>query len=177
MIQKSKRAFRTISEAAEELNVPQHVLRFWETKFSQIKPMKRGGNRRYYRRSDIELLKAIQHQLYDESKTIKDVQQMIRDQGLKAFVDAWIGDQPAAPVEEASEEVVQEAVSAPEPEAPEASEEVDDMLFEAPVEGGPARTDPKGEPEPEDDTIRVSKDLVRALVADLKALRALIDRM
>lgn len=61
---KSKEAFRTISEAADELDVPQHVLRFWETKFSQIRPMKRAGNRRYYRPEDVELLQVIRHHLY-----------------------------------------------------------------------------------------------------------------
>lgn len=76
--QKSKSAFRTISEVAEELNVPQHVLRFWETKFSQIKPMKRGGGRRYYRPEDVALLKKIYNLLYVEGYTIKGVQKLLK---------------------------------------------------------------------------------------------------
>ncbi len=75
--QKSAGAFRTISEVADELRVEQHVLRFWETKFSQIKPMKRGGGRRYYRPEDVELLKNIHHLLYQEGYTIKGVQKLL----------------------------------------------------------------------------------------------------
>ena len=86
---KSKEAFRTISEAADELDVPQHVLRFWETKFSQIRPMKRAGNRRYYRPEDVDLLRVIRHHLYDDGYTIKGVQKLLKDQGVKATVQAW----------------------------------------------------------------------------------------
>ncbi len=75
---KSPNAFRTISEAASELNLPQHVLRFWEGKFPLIKPMKRAGGRRYYRRDDIELLNKIKTLLHDEGYTIKGVQKMLR---------------------------------------------------------------------------------------------------
>lgn len=82
---KSPEAFRTISEAAEALDLPQHVLRFWETRFSQIKPMKRSGGRRYYRPNDIALLRGIRHLLYDEGYTIKGVQRILREQGV-AFV-------------------------------------------------------------------------------------------
>jgi DNA-binding transcriptional MerR regulator len=78
---KSPDAFRTISEAAEELNVPQHVLRFWETKFTQIKPMKRAGGRRYYRPADIELLKGIRSLLYGEGYTIRGVQKILKEEG------------------------------------------------------------------------------------------------
>jgi DNA-binding transcriptional MerR regulator len=86
---KSKNAFRTISEVASELDVPQHVLRFWETKFSQIKPMKRGGGRRYYRPEDIDVLKVIQHHLYTNGYTIRGVQNLFRQQGVKATIEAW----------------------------------------------------------------------------------------
>jgi DNA-binding transcriptional MerR regulator len=75
---KSPDAFRTISEAATELGLPQHVLRFWESKFPQIKPMKRAGGRRYYRREDIELLTTIKNLLHSEGYTIKGVQKMLR---------------------------------------------------------------------------------------------------
>ena len=80
---KSPQAFRTISEVSTELDVPQHVLRFWESKFSQIRPMKRGGGRRYYRPEDVDLLRGIQTLLYNDGFTIKGVQKVFRDQGAK----------------------------------------------------------------------------------------------
>lgn len=76
---KSAQAFRTISEASEQLNVPQHVLRFWETKFPQIKPLKRGGGRRYYRPEDLALLKRIADLLYTQGYTIKGVQRLLAE--------------------------------------------------------------------------------------------------
>ena len=76
---KSAAAFRTISEVAEELDVPPHVLRFWETKFTQIRPLKRGGGRRYYRPEDVVLLRRIRELLYDEGYTIKGVQRLLKD--------------------------------------------------------------------------------------------------
>lgn len=82
MVEKSPDAFRTISEAAEELDVPQHVLRFWETKFTQIKPMKRAGGRRYYRPADVELLKGIRSLLYKEGYTIRGVQKILKEDGV-----------------------------------------------------------------------------------------------
>lgn len=81
---KSADAFRTISEVAEELELHKHVLRFWEVKFPQIKPMKRGGGRRYYRPADLELLRGIRHLLHSEGYTIKGVQRIIRDKGIDA---------------------------------------------------------------------------------------------
>jgi len=78
---KAPDAFRTISEAAEELKVPQHVLRFWETRFAQIKPMKRAGGRRYYRPADVELLKGIRGLLYTEGYTIRGVQKILKEDG------------------------------------------------------------------------------------------------
>src|SRR5580704_17054454 len=81
---KSPDAFRTISEAADDLDLPQHVLRFWETRFPQIKPLKRGGGRRYYRPDDVELLRAIKQLLYGEGYTIKGVQKLFKEQGARA---------------------------------------------------------------------------------------------
>jgi DNA-binding transcriptional MerR regulator len=92
---KSPDAFRTISEVAEDLDLPQHVLRFWETRFTQIKPMKRGGGRRYYRPQDVELIKGIRHMLYDQGYTIKGVQRMLRDNGNQFVVSVGSGDVPA----------------------------------------------------------------------------------
>ncbi len=83
---KSPDAFRTISEVAAGMDLPQHVLRFWETRFPQIKPLKRGGGRRYYRPDDIELLRAIKRLLYDHGFTIKGVQKMLREQGAQAVI-------------------------------------------------------------------------------------------
>ena len=80
-------AFRTISEAADALGVPQHVLRFWETKFSFIRPMKRAGGRRFYRPQDIQVLRGVQRLLHDEGYTIKGVQKLHRDQGLRRLVE------------------------------------------------------------------------------------------
>jgi DNA-binding transcriptional MerR regulator len=81
---KDPEAFRTISEVAEEMDLPQHVLRFWETRFPQIKPLKRGGGRRYYRPDDVDLLRAIKDLLYGEGYTIKGVQKLLREQGAAA---------------------------------------------------------------------------------------------
>ena len=84
---KSEDAFRTISEAAEELDLPQHVLRFWETRFPQIRPLKRGGGRRYYRPDDVELLRVIRHLLYSDGYTIKGVQRMLKERGVRAVLE------------------------------------------------------------------------------------------
>src|ERR671929_1817047 len=93
-VEKSPSAFRTISEVAEELDVPQHVLRFWESKFPQVKPLKRGGGRRYYRPEDIVLLRRIRQCLYQEGYTIRGVQRLLREGALKA------GSHTPSPVEE-----------------------------------------------------------------------------
>lgn len=82
-IEKAPDAFRTISEVSENLDVPQHVLRFWEAKFTQVKPLKRAGGRRYYRPEDIDLLKGVRGLLYNEGFTIKGVQKVLREQGAK----------------------------------------------------------------------------------------------
>ncbi len=108
---KSPDAFRTISEVAQELDLPQHVLRFWETRFKQIKPMKRGGGRRYYRPEDVSLLKGIRHLLYSEGYTIKGVQRILKEQGnrfvaavangeVTLSVEAEEGEKQAVPVSE-----------------------------------------------------------------------------
>ena len=89
---KSPDAFRTISEVADELDLPQHVLRFWETRFSQIKPMKRGGGRRYYRPQDVDLIKGIRFMLYDQGYTIKGVQKLLKDNGVQFVIAIGAGD-------------------------------------------------------------------------------------
>jgi DNA-binding transcriptional MerR regulator len=128
-VDKAPDAFRTISEVAEELRVPQHVLRFWESRFREIKPLKRGGGRRYYRPEDIGLLRGIHHLLYGEGYTIRGVQRILRDQGVKFVQTVW---QPGAPRPTQPAEADDAADSADEIEAI----EVDDAETEQ-TEAGP----------------------------------------
>jgi DNA-binding transcriptional MerR regulator len=110
---KAPDAFRSISEVADELDLPQHVLRFWETRFHDIKPMKRGGGRRYYRPDDLNLLRGIRHLLYGEGYTIRGVQRILREQGAKFVAAVWQEGAPQPPhgaIED--EDVTEEAVSA-----------------------------------------------------------------
>src|ERR1700752_1609785 len=112
---KAPNAFRTISEVADELHIPQHVLRFWETKFPQVRPLKRGGGRRYYRPDDIALLRRISDLLYIQGYTIKGVQRLLREGGGKLSDDippAPADEQEAAQAERAG------AIPAAEPEGP-----------------------------------------------------------
>lgn len=100
--QKSQAAFRTISEVADELDVAQHVLRFWESKFPQVRPLKRGGGRRYYRPEDVELLRQIRSLLYDEGYTIKGAQKLLRARRARpAGREADGSDPPPAPARRA----------------------------------------------------------------------------
>ncbi len=125
---KAPNAFRTISEVADELHIPQHVLRFWETKFPQVKPLKRGGGRRYYRPDDIALLRRISDLLYIQGYTIKGVQRLLREGGGKLSDDippATEAERAAAAAERAGQ--VEQASLLPAEEAP--------VL---PVEAGPA---------------------------------------
>src|ERR1700688_2006708 len=98
---KSPDAFRTISEVAEGLALPQHVLRFWETRFPQIKPLKRGGGRRYYRPEDVALLRAVKQLLYGEGYTIKGVQKLLKEQGAAAMARGVLGGASEAGASEA----------------------------------------------------------------------------
>ena len=145
-MEKATDAFRTISEVAEDLDLPQHVLRFWETKFSQIRPMKRGGGRRYYRPDDVELLRGIQYLLYGEGYTIKGVQRILKEQGARFVMEIWRhpGEPiPVAPNAARSEddevETVESAYEAEEPEA--------DADPEPPARSS-ARVEPRMEPAP-----------------------------
>jgi DNA-binding transcriptional MerR regulator len=94
---KAPDAFRTISEVADELDLPQHVLRFWESRFREIKPMKRGGGRRYYRPDDIDLLRGIKHLLYGEGYTIRGVQRILREQSIAFVQSVWQEGAPQPP--------------------------------------------------------------------------------
>lgn len=110
---KSPDAFRTISEVADDLDLPQHVLRFWETRFTQIKPMKRGGGRRYYRPDDIDLLKGIRNLLYDQGYTIKGVQKLLKQNGNKFVIAVGAGD--LAAVEALSASMAEDKPAPPSP--------------------------------------------------------------
>jgi len=122
---KSPDAFRTISEVADDLDLPQHVLRFWETRFTQIKPMKRGGGRRYYRPEDVDLLKGIRHLLYDHGYTIKGVQKLLKVNGNKFVAAIASGD--LATVEALA------AASHEEPPPPKAASDEDQIVGRAKV--------------------------------------------
>ena len=109
---KAADAFRTISEVANELDVPQHVLRFWESRFSQIRPMKRAGGRRYYRADDVDLLRGIRQLLYGEGYTIRGVQRILKEHGIKFVQTVWQegAEQPARlPDDDVAEEAVEPA--------------------------------------------------------------------
>ncbi len=120
---KAPNAFRTISEVADELHIPQHVLRFWETKFPQIKPLKRGGGRRYYRPDDIQLLRRISDLLYIQGYTIKGVQRLLREGGGQLSDNI----PPATAAERAAAEAERASVAAPEPSEPPSRPDTDEV--------------------------------------------------
>ncbi|MEM6467728.1 MAG: MerR family transcriptional regulator [Pseudomonadota bacterium] len=153
--EKSAQAFRTISEVAEVLDTPAHVLRFWESKFTQIKPVKRGGGRRYYRPQDIDLLRGIRDLLYGEGLTIKGVQKVLRERGVRHVIGLGAGElslssgtdhtTPEAPAEPAP--TPRTAAPANAPTVP----EVDPnqmSLFDAPADPVAAAPAPAAEPAP-----------------------------
>jgi len=110
---KSPEAFRTISEVASNLDVPQHVLRFWESRFVQVRPTKRAGGRRYYRPEDVDLLRGIRALLYSEGYTIKGVQKLLRERGLRYVAEVGRGETvavPAATIIEADEQETAETI-------------------------------------------------------------------
>jgi DNA-binding transcriptional MerR regulator len=132
-VDKGPDAFRTISEVAEDLDLPQHVLRFWETRFAQIKPLKRGGGRRYYRPDDVELLKGIRHLLYGEGYTIKGVQRILKDHGVRAVIELAGGKAPAGKPEAILAEGIGEELTAAigRPPRPATPPKADDQAVEA----------------------------------------------
>jgi DNA-binding transcriptional MerR regulator len=108
---KSEAAFRTISEVSEDLDVPQHVLRFWESKFAQIKPLKRGGGRRYYRPEDVVLLGHIRDLLYRDGYTIRGVQKLLREPGARGRIEAGEAETPQAQMLDAAAEIPDDSPS------------------------------------------------------------------
>ena len=175
---KAPDAFRTISEVADELDIPQHVLRFWESRFPQIKPMKRAGGRRYYRPDDVDLLRGIRHLLYGEGYTIRGVQRILREQGPKFVQAVWQpgAAQPVAPPEE-------EAAEADEQLAPDDAARTLFGLLKAPSAPG-AEADPPAEtPESAAPAAPLAPHLTRdnvrrlqSVLHELRECRRLIDQ-
>jgi len=157
---KAPNAFRTISEVADELHIPQHVLRFWETKFPQVKPLKRGGGRRYYRPDDISLLRRISDLLYIQGYTIKGVQRLLREGGGKLSDDI-----PPAPADEQEAAEAERLGAGLEPELP--------MPGLAPASTPPqaARINVRPKVDPETERLRA---VLTETLRELEALRALL---
>lgn len=180
---KAPDAFRTISEVAEELDIPQHVLRFWETRFAQIKPMKRSGGRRYYRPDDVDLLKGIRRLLYGEGYTIRGVQRILKEHGIKSV--QGLADQTSAVTFGAVEEAVGLSLQEPdeEIEAPiadaEPEEDEDDETVEKEIDYRFVDTDDdgillpfvKGKPGPSE----ADRERLERVLQDLVACRQLLD--
>ena len=164
-VDKAPDAFRTISEVADELDIPQHVLRFWESRFPQIKPMKRAGGRRYYRPEDVDLLRGIKHLLYAEGYTIRGAQGILRDKGQKFVQTVW---QPGAA---AADDIGPAEAEVDEP-GEGATEEAPRSLF------GLLRSAPRtsqesddGEPQPAAPAAQLSRENVRRLQSALHELQ------
>ncbi|MDC7986503.1 MerR family transcriptional regulator, partial [Rhodoplanes sp. TEM] len=148
---KAPEAFRTISEVAEELELPQHVLRFWESRFPQVRPMKRGGGRRYYRPDDVDLLRGIRHLLYGEGYTIRGVQRILREQGGRFVQTVWQEGAPQperGPELDAADHEGEEPAGSAVPDAEEAEAPAAPEDAAAPEPEPDLDTDPYGRREP-----------------------------
>jgi DNA-binding transcriptional MerR regulator len=198
-LDKAPDAFRTISEVADDLDIPQHVLRFWETRFSQIKPMKRSGGRRYYRPDDIDLLRGIRRLLYGEGYTIRGVQRILKEHGIKS-VQGLIDGSPSTPSFAAADEAAPHEHSEHDEDAADidAADDEDDIeedeVAEAPAatrrapEFAPVarRPDPVGLPQVSPvaaaraESVAVARKLdttrLKAALDDLIACRQLLDQ-
>lgn len=173
-MEKSPDAFRTISEVAEEIDVPQHVLRFWESRFAQIKPMKRGGGRRYYRPDDVDLLRGVRHLLYGEGYTIRGVQRILRDEGASFVQNVWRAGAAVPPPQSEDDHVEDDFAEVSE----EISEERTEPHFSSPTL--PASHGAARAPQPAASAApaRLSEGAqsrLRAALDDLIACRQLID--
>ena len=162
---KAPDAFRTISEVADELDLPQHVLRFWETRFPHIKPMKRGGGRRYYRPEDIDLLRGIRRLLYGDGYTIRGVQRILREQGVRTVQAVGQGQAvhlPAPPQDDAQDadgrpNGVRDALKFPLPMDSGASDETEDEAEELePDEPAPSEFAPENRPVAEPNSVAMT---------------------
>ena len=154
---KSAEAFRTISEVADEIGIAKHVLRFWEVKFGHIRPMKRGGGRRYYRPEDMELLKGIRHLLYREGYTIKGVQKILREQGLEVVKAFGRSEEPPDPQVARSA-----AVATPDAETPKAKR----AASKAPRDEGRVAAAPAA---------TLDEPAIRAMIAALEECRKILN--
>jgi DNA-binding transcriptional MerR regulator len=182
-LEKSPDAFRTISEVAEDLTIPQHVLRFWETRFTQIKPMKRGGGRRYYRPQDVELIKGIRFMLYDQGYTIKGVQKLLKENGVQFVVAIGAGD--LAAVEAIAQRRQAEAEAASAPAAPRHRPAEDEQLV-GHATAKPSRRffglgrgeDPEGPVQPGEGRLsRDNRALLQEALFDLLECKRLLDQV
>jgi DNA-binding transcriptional MerR regulator len=190
-LDKAPDAFRTISEVADDLDIPQHVLRFWETRFAQIKPMKRSGGRRYYRPDDVDLLKGIRRLLYGEGYTIRGVQRILKEHGIKSV--QGIADDSAAISFGAVEEAIGLSLNEPDEEdAPHIGREDEDeegggidYRFADPDEGGllapfkgRAAAAPAHAPAPAPPARGIAgpdRERLKNVLQDLVAIRQLLD--
>jgi DNA-binding transcriptional MerR regulator len=154
---KAAEAFRTISEVAEELGVQKHVLRFWEQRFPQVKPMKRGGGRRYYRPEDLELLRGIRHLLHAEGYTIKGVQKILRETGIDAVKAAGRRARATTAAGRRSERRASAAATAAPAAEPAASAEP--ITLPADIVAAPPRS---------------RREILAAVIAELEACRRLL---
>jgi DNA-binding transcriptional MerR regulator len=172
-LDKAPDAFRTISEVADEIDVPQHVLRFWESRFTQIKPMKRGGGRRYYRPDDVDLLRGVRHLLYGEGYTIRGVQRILRDEGAAFVQNVWRPGAELPPPPDANDEAESFVEGAAETRA-------GPSMFSRASDGAAAgRREPTIVPvaamRPSAQSGRAAEETLRLVLDELVACRRLID--
>ena len=187
--QKSAEAFRTISEVAQDLDVPQHVLRFWESRFTQVKPVKRAGGRRYYRPDDVDLLKGIRALLYNDGFTIKGVQKVLKERGLRHVAEigrtgAGAASAPAVPVVIEKIVYVEKPAPAPARKRPTHLRAVPDMslpFFDAPAPVKPAAAPAPAVAFPEVAEVQQAPEkpvqAAPAQARDLARLDALLDEL
>lgn|GEM_PF-119983 len=177
MAAKGPKAFRTISEAADELGVPQHVLRFWETRFSFIRPMKRAGGRRFYRPQDISVLAGVRVLLHRDSRSIKSVQALYKEEGIKRIIAATEPQALSAPLPAPAPEPGPELVPAKPPMArppialiePQAYEPYTDDLFESPSISPSPATRPRLSP--------IGRAQLCESLSELERMKVRLDRL
>ncbi len=172
-------AFRTISEVAAELNLPQHVLRFWETRFAQIKPLKRGGGRRYYRPDDVDLLRGIRQLLYGEGYTIRGVQRILKEQGPRFAIAAGRGELEGLAPPRRRETNGHDVDEAAELSMDDAAEDFDEPMLDprdfrstaaAPIGNG------HGHPDPTVKLTDEESDRLQSTLSELLELKRLLDQ-
>jgi DNA-binding transcriptional MerR regulator len=182
-LDKAPDAFRTISEVAADLDIPQHVLRFWETRFAQIKPMKRSGGRRYYRPDDVDLLRGIRRLLYGEGYTIRGVQRILKEHGIASV--QRLADGSAVASFGAIEEVIGQSILEPDDAAPgidlddddyEGADGIDFRLLESDEDGIPAALDAGPIPGVAGGARPLDVARLQAVLQDLIACRQLLDQ-